>query len=127
MDDIQLLNDYFAHQVIDHFPAENSDCITKYSSLHGAVPGSSIPEEVIIPGNEEELDNDINNSQLEAPHQADEFERLNNKGKDRDHQFNCEIIEGGCICNRLISFNSCKEHLMNVHNIPKEAKVCCPW
>ncbi|KIM67313.1 hypothetical protein SCLCIDRAFT_181113 [Scleroderma citrinum Foug A] len=75
------------------------------------------------------LDEDINPSQVEPPRQAnrEKFEALSNEGRDRDYQFNCEILEGGYVCGHSMTFNSCKKHVAEFHNIPKLEKLFCPW
>ncbi|KIM55962.1 hypothetical protein SCLCIDRAFT_279184 [Scleroderma citrinum Foug A] len=68
-----------------------------------------------------------NSPEDEDGNPVDQFETLNNKSENRDHQVNCEIHEGGHRCGRLISFNSLKSHMAEFHDIPKEDKVLCPW
>ncbi|KIM55966.1 hypothetical protein SCLCIDRAFT_279632 [Scleroderma citrinum Foug A] len=132
-DDIQQCIDYYENAPVDHFnKSENSDFISSYSELAGAISDAMTVCTNSLKDDGEDIrhvEEDINQGRVEMPHQADgdHFDVLNNQGRDRDYQFNCEILEGGYRCGYSISYNSSQRHVAQFHNIPKSRKVFCPW
>lgn len=112
-DPVQERIDYYKNVSFEHFDKnKNSDSISKYSELAPMLGAMTVS---------------TNSPEDEDGNPVDQFETLNNKSENRDHQVNCEIHEGGHRCGRLISFNSLKSHMAEFHDIPKEDKVLCPW
>lgn len=130
-DPVQQCIDYYNNVLVEHFDKnKNSDFISSYSELVPAMSGA-MTVSTNSPEEEEDIPHveDIIQGQVEPPFQADgdQFEPLNNEGRDKDYLFICEILEGENQCGHWISFNSCKSHVAEFHDIPKLDRVHCPW